>query len=66
MTWLVIGWLLGVGTGLLGIAVTGGWYEYELPSAGQAGLNSAFARGCQPVEVKGILFVRCPRFRLQL
>ena len=27
---LLLGWLLGIGTGLLGVAVTGGWYEYTV------------------------------------
>ncbi len=27
---LLLGWLVGVGTGLLGVALTGGWYEYRL------------------------------------
>jgi len=27
---LLLGWLLGIGTGLLGAALTGGWYEYRL------------------------------------
>ena len=28
--WLLIGWLLGVASGLMGLAVTGGWYEYRV------------------------------------
>ena len=27
---LLVGWLLGIGTGLLGVALTGGWYEHQL------------------------------------
>ena len=26
----VVGWLLGIATGLVGMAVTGGWYEHRL------------------------------------
>ena len=31
---LLLGWLLGVGMGLLGVAVNGGWYEYTVVSSG--------------------------------
>ena len=33
---LLLGWLLGVATGLLGVAVTGGWYEYRLATTSDA------------------------------
>lgn len=29
-SWLLVGWLLGVGTGLIGLAATTGWYEYRI------------------------------------
>lgn len=33
---LLVGWLLGIATGLGGMAVTGGWYEYRYVDADSA------------------------------
>jgi hypothetical protein len=62
---LLVGWLLGVGTGLLGVAVTGGWYEYRLAAGlGRGEYLASLARSCEPVSVNAVMFLRCPRFRL--
>ncbi len=65
---LLLGWLVGVGTGLLGAALTGGWYEYRFVSASQTGLQRLvneegwqFAGG--PGDAPGY-YLRRPRFRL--
>lgn len=36
---LFIGWLLGVGCGLGGIAAVGGWYEYHIPVRGESPID---------------------------
>ncbi len=61
---LLLGWLLGVATGLLGVAVTGGWYEYRtLSSVRPMGAEAAFREGWQPAP-EGTAWLRRPRFRL--
>jgi hypothetical protein len=61
---LLLGWLLGVGTGLLGMALTGGWYEYRLATIGEARrmVNQEgwhFVPGGEEMA-----YLRRPRFRL--
>ena len=44
---LLVGWLSGVVTGLLGVAVTGGWYEYCVPSEREI-TQQVLAAGWEP------------------
>ena len=70
---LLLGWLLGIGTGLVAIAVGGGWYEYTLINSRSAPrlVNS---EGWQVVQVmprnqsmgqlEDSVYLRRPRLRL--
>ena len=63
---LVVGWLLGVASGLVGVAVTGGWYEYRLPGPiPPATMRDLVEReGWEPFQVGNITYFRRPRIRL--
>jgi len=68
---LLVGWLLGIGTGLLGVTATVGWYEYLLIGRDDA---PAFVNndGWEVVRIipninpreEATVYVRRPRFRL--
>ena len=62
---LLLGWLLGIATGLLGVAITSGWYEYQLASSSQALVRAVNEEGWhivpgQPEQA----YLRRPRLRL--
>ena len=70
---LLIGWLLGVGTGLLGVAVTGGWYEHRLAATSDAIrlVNAERWQVVQPLPrnpnmglLEDQVYLRRPRLRL--
>ncbi len=70
----MLGWLLGIGTGLLGVAVTGGWYEYLLIGADDLA-HFINREGWEAVQIippdprrerfgEGSAYLRRPRVRL--
>ena len=62
---LLLGWLLGVATGLLGVAITGGWYEYQLAPSSAALLRAVNEEGWQIVPGQSEqAYLRRPRLRL--
>lgn len=69
VTGLLIGWLFGIATGLLGVAVTGGWYEHHFFPATES--NADFFRHINeegweivPHVDAGNSYMRRPRLRL--
>ena len=61
----VAGWLLGVASGLLYVAVTGGWYEYRILSGGIRGREMVNSEGWHVVPgQQEFTYLRRPRFRL--
>lgn len=63
-TGLLIGWLLGIGTGLFGLAITSGWYEYRFVQDGSL-VRMINDEGWQVVPGQSNLpYLRRPRFRL--
>ena len=61
---LLAGWLLGIGTFWAGAALTGGLYRVRAPIPGENFRDVVNVDGCEPFEVRDLLFYRCPRFRL--
>ena len=63
---LLLGWLLGIATGLLGLAVTGGWYEYRIAGSGFEARRLVNSEGWQLVTEsrEDFLYLRRPRLRL--
>ena len=65
---LLIGWLIGIGTGLLGLAVTGGWYEYQAVATRVDAFLTINEGGWELVrgpEPSGLYVLRRPRIRLR-
>ena len=65
---LVVGWLLGVGTALAGVVVTGGWYEHRWHERWLCELNKAcdIAAGSEVVPGQPApCYLRRPRFVLR-
>lgn len=60
----LIFWGIGVATGLVGVAVTGGWYEYAIPGRTPSAMAIHLDDGWEPIRVGDTLFIRRPRFRL--
>ena len=66
---LLLGWLLGIGTGLIGLALAGGWYEYDWhgPGACEREKAVALSTGWEVVPYQpDPCYFRRPRFRLDL
>ena len=74
---IFVGWLVGIATGLLGLAFIGGWCEYRVVVVGAgnmtpgvvdsrnlAQVGELLKEGCEPIEVGDIPYLRCPRIRL--
>lgn len=61
---LLVGWLLGLGTFWAGAVGTGGMYRLRTPAPGEDYRDVVNLEGCEPFEVKNLMFYRCPRFRL--
>lgn len=64
---LVLGWLLGVGSGLGYVAVSGGWYEYHL-TGNERLIEMVNREGWEPYltvpDQTLEAYLRRPRFRL--
>jgi hypothetical protein len=61
----LVAWLIGVLTALGYVAVSGGAYEYRLRGSSTDEMREwARVERCEPSTVEGILYFRCPRFRL--
>ena len=62
---LLLAWLLGIATGLLGVAITGGWYEYKFASSSQALVRAVNEEGWHIVPGQSEqAYLRRPRLRL--
>ena len=62
---LLLGWLLGVATAVLGLLVAGGWYDHRIPTG--RGEYERLVEGyrCEPVWTpERLSHLRCPRLRL--
>ncbi len=67
---LVLGWTLGIGTGVGALVVSGNWYEYlPVPSTGQGPGRDEVLRAlgtgtsCEPFRIGESLWLKCPRLR---
>jgi hypothetical protein len=69
LLWLFVGWLLGAGSGLFYVAVSGGWYEWHVLKRGERPQELTNRQGWQPVPGFDdpdypLTVYRRPRFRL--
>jgi hypothetical protein len=66
---LLAAWLIGVGSGLGGVAVTGGWYEYHALYGSEDERRLINEAGWQPVPNLGgnlsVYILRRPRVRVE-
>lgn len=72
-TALVVGWLLGVATGLIGVAATGAWYEHQLVRDEEQGRIVGYLINTQGWQIDRVVqragqydvyYLRRPRIRL--
>jgi hypothetical protein len=63
----VLGLIGGIVVGIVGavlyLAVTGGWYTYELIASPPV-VVAHLQYGCEPIDVGGTAYLKCPRFNL--